>query len=241
LRKELGIPVEARIIGYIGEIRRERNLDTLVEAVARLLPAHPDLYLVMVGDHSMEPREPERLKGIAAGAPQVAGRNEGEPCPGRARPSVGRVDSAGEGPTPREDMTRDAGAALGATEVGLAGRLLFTGHRLDPERFYRMFDVYVLPSTREGFGVTLIEAMATGVPVIACRVRVPREIVEDGRDGILVEDRDPDALAEAIYFYLQAPEAVESYTRRARRKVEREFDHARMRAQLYEEYRRLTS
>ena len=84
--------------------------------------------------------------------------------------------------------------------------------------------------------MTLIEAMASGVPVIACDVRGPREIVEDGRDGILVPDRDPAALAEAISFYLQAPQAVENYTRRARRKVEREFDHARMRAQLLQAY-----
>ncbi|MBC7228885.1 MAG: glycosyltransferase family 4 protein [Actinobacteria bacterium] len=191
LREELGIPADATVIGYIGEIRREKNLDTLVEAAARLLPAHPRLWLVLVGDHFLEPREHERLAELAAGT--------SPPLP-----------------------------------------LVFTGYRFDPERFYRAFDIYVLPSSREGFGVTLIEAMASGVPVIACDVRGPREIVEDGRDGILVRDRDPAALAEALEFYLQAPRAVENYTRRARRKVERDFDHARMRARLFEEYRRLT-
>ena len=193
LRDELGIPAGATVIGYIGEVKRERNLDVLVRAAARLLPDHPDLYLVLVGDSSMEPQEPGHLQKLAA---------EQEP--------------------------------------GLAGRLVFTGYRFDPERFYRIFDVYALPSTREGFGVTLIEAMATKVPVVACRVRGPKEIVDDGVDGILVQDRDPDELADALSFYLEAPEAVSNYIKRARAKVEEEFDHAIMRSKLYDEYSRLT-
>ncbi|MEW6553684.1 MAG: glycosyltransferase family 4 protein [Actinomycetota bacterium] len=192
LRDELGIPTEATVLGYLGEIKRERNLDVMVEAAARLTSGRGDIYLVMVGDSSMEPREPERLRRLASG-----------PAP------------------------------------ALAGRIIFTGYRSDPERFYRIFDIYVLPSSREGFGVTLIEAMATGVPLVACRVRGPRDIVEDGKDGILVEDRDPVELAEAVSFYLDAPEAVAKYTGRARKKVAREFDHAVMRDKIYGEYLRL--
>jgi len=125
-------------------------------------------------------------------------------------------------------------------EPAFADRLVFTGYRFDPEHFYRIFDIYVLPSTREGFGVTLIEAMATETPVVACRVRGPKDIVDDGVNGILLGDRDPAELAEAIAFYLEAPEAVANYTRLAREKVAREFDHASMRSSLYEEYRRLS-
>jgi len=193
LRDELGIPVGATVLGYIGEIKHERNLDVLVRATARLQQDHPDLYLVMVGDSAMEPEEPERLKKLAS-----------------------------------------------ELDPDLAGRLIFTGYRFDPERFYRIFSIYVLPSTREGFGVTLIEAMATGVPVVACRVRGPKEIVKDGRDGILVQDRDPVELADALSFYLDAPDAANNYTKRARKKVEKEFDHSTMRSKLYEEYARLT-
>ncbi len=165
----------------------------MVEAAARLMPERSDLYLVMVGDSSMEPREPERLRQLAS---QLA--------------------------------------------PALADRIIFTAYRFDPERFYRIFDVYVLPSSREGFGVTLIEAMATGVPLVACRVRGPKDIIEDGQDGILISDRDPVELAEAVGFYLDAPEAVANYTQRARKKVARDFDHTTMRDQLYQEYRRLT-
>ncbi|NPV58036.1 MAG: glycosyltransferase [Actinobacteria bacterium] len=338
LRAELGIPPEAVVIGYIGEIRREKNLDTLAEAVASLLPSHPQLCLVLVGDYSIEPQYPGVLSSLftrlasrsevasspRSGAaprsgvvsslfPRFASRwrssipreteetehapqgpspspTDTAPAPSGSGPETPLCDQF-PGPTPQDDtagmpqdqkvtrqdgnmrtdgdraLTGDGGdagledagtgpqgngaAAMPPNHDGLsvegedkpvgqgdlfANRLFFTGYRFDPERFYRMFDIYVLPSTREGFGVTLIEAMASGVPVIACDVRGPREIVEDGRDGILVPDRDPVALADAISFYLQAPQAVENYTRRARRKVEREFDHARMRAQLLQAY-----
>lgn len=191
LREELSIPPEAPVVGYVGEIRRERNLDVLVQAAADLAKTHPHLHLVMVGDYSLEPGEPERL-------------------------------------------------LKSASRLGLGERIHFTGYRLDPERFYRMFTVYALPSTREGFGVTLIEAMASGVPVVACRVRGPRDIISDGQDGILVTDRDPQELADALTFLLETPEAVQNYTSRALRKIASDFDHARMRAELLYEYDRLT-
>jgi glycosyltransferase involved in cell wall biosynthesis len=229
LREELGIPPGATVIGYIGEIKREKNLDVMVEAAARLLPDRPGIYLVMVGDSSMEPQEPERLARIASAKGKDAVMGEGTVS------EDGQVVAAGEGGGARGVTTAPAGYG-----AGFADRLIFTGYRFDPERFYRAFDVYVLPSTREGFGVTLIEAMASGTPVIACRVRGPKDIVDDGRNGILVADRDPAELADAVAFYLEAPDAVENYTRRARRKVEKDFDHAAMRSRLYEEYRRLT-
>lgn len=191
LREELGIPEDAALLGYMGEIRRERNLDVLVEAAAQVSSGHPDLHLLLAGDHSIEPGEPERLLRLAA-------------------------------------------------ERGLEGRLTFTGYRFDPERFYRILDVYVLPSSREGFGVTLIEAMASGVPVVACRVRGPREIVCDGEDGILVRDRDPEELAGAIALYLENPSTAASHAERARRKVLREFRLEKMHQALLSEYLRLT-
>ncbi|MDY6796879.1 MAG: glycosyltransferase family 4 protein [Actinomycetota bacterium] len=191
LRGELGIPPDATVLGYVGEIRKERNLEVLVKAASSLEGKHPGIHVVMVGDHSLEPGEPRRLSGLAS-------------------------------------------------RLGISGRLTFTGYRSDPERFYRMFDLYVLPSTREGFGVTLIEAMASRVPVIACRVRGPRDIISDGIDGILIEDRDPRELADAAAFLLETPEAVSSYTEKALDKVRKDFGHKRMRSLLLAEYKLLT-
>jgi len=191
LKEELGIPPDATVLGYIGEIRRERNLDILVAAADLLIDGYPDLYLVMVGDFSMDPGEPLRLQKMAS-------------------------------------------------SLGFEDRLIFTGYRLDPERFYRIFDVYTLPSTREGFGVTIIEAMASGTPVVACRVRGPRDIISDGIDGLLVKDRDAGELADAVTFFLEDQEAKDAYTEKARDKVCGDFDHKRMRSQLLAEYNRLT-
>ena len=66
-----------------------------------------------------------------------------------------------------------AGRVDGAETGVVSPTAFFTGYRHDPERFYRLFDVYVLPSTREGFGVTLIEGMATGIPVVAYASAAP--------------------------------------------------------------------
>ncbi|MGQ9536473.1 MAG: glycosyltransferase family 4 protein [Actinomycetota bacterium] len=188
LRQELGIPAEAEVIGYLGEIRREKNLEVLIRAVARLLPRHPRLFLVLAGDASREPKEPARLQRLAL-------------------------------------------------RLGLKERLILTGFRRDPERMHRLFDIYVLPSSREGFGVTLIEAMASGKPVIACRVRGPREIINDGLDGLLVRDGDPEELADAISFLLESPEAARNITEKALAKVAREFTHKSMHSKLLSVYR----
>lgn len=188
LREELALPSDAVVIGYIGEIRREKNLDVLVRAASRLLPTHRRLHLLLVGDSSREPGEPRRLLGLAS-------------------------------------------------RLGLEGRLHFTGYRQDPERFHRICDVYTHPSSREGFGVSVIEAMASGTPVVASRVRGPREIIDDGLDGILVRDRDPEELADALAFLLETPEAARSYAARALEKVKREFNHEDMRRRLLSAYR----
>ncbi len=64
--------------------------------------------------------------------------------------------------------------------------------------FYRHAISLVHPSTSEGFGLTLIEAMSMGVPVIACDASGPREILDGGKYGVLVPKADPVKLADAI-------------------------------------------
>lgn len=84
-----------------------------------------------------------------------------------------------------------------AKKLGLAA--IFTGRRLDMERMYSAMDVFLFPSIcRESFGMVVIEAMASGLPVIASSVGGVPEIVKNGENGILVPPGDPSALAGAI-------------------------------------------
>ena len=74
----------------------------------------------------------------------------------------------------------------------------FLGQRSDVDALYAAMDVFVLASHREGFPRAAMEAAATSRPVIATDVRGCRQVVDDGRNGLLVPVRDPAALREAI-------------------------------------------
>jgi glycosyltransferase involved in cell wall biosynthesis len=74
----------------------------------------------------------------------------------------------------------------------------FLGQRSDVDALYAAMDVFVLASHREGFPRAAMEAAATSRPVIATDVRGCRQVVDDGRNGLLVPVRDPLALRAAI-------------------------------------------
>ena len=98
-----------------------------------------------------------------------------------------------------------------AVETGIRERVEFMGS-LPGERIAREFadaDLFVMPSHREGFGVALIEAMATGLPAVATRSGGPAEIVGPD-DGLLVPPRDPVALAGAIRALAEALPSTDS-------------------------------
>lgn len=76
-----------------------------------------------------------------------------------------------------------------------------TGARDDVPRLMRGLDLFVLPSLAEGVSNTLLEAMASGLPVVATRVGGNPELIEEGRSGMLVPSADPHAMAAAIREY----------------------------------------
>jgi glycosyltransferase involved in cell wall biosynthesis len=80
----------------------------------------------------------------------------------------------------------------------LEDRVLFLGHREDVSALLGEADVFVLPSRSEAFPNGAIEAMATGLPVVACRVGGLLDLIEDGRTGMLVEPENPEALAAVL-------------------------------------------
>jgi len=108
----------------------------------------------------------------------------------------------------------------------------------DPN-YYRRAHIFVLASLWEGIPVSLMEAMASGLAVVATRVTGIPELVEDGVSGLLVPPQDSKALAEAIYKLLRDKELREKMGKAARQKVVEEFDNrktAKLMAQLLLEY-----
>ncbi len=92
-----------------------------------------------------------------------------------------------------------------ASELGIAGRVAFLGLRNDiPDLLARM-DLVVVPSFSEACPLSLLEAMSMGKPCVASNLDSIREIVADGRDGLLVEPGDPKDLAAKIAYLLGHP------------------------------------
>lgn len=87
----------------------------------------------------------------------------------------------------------------------------------------RELDVFVLPSRNEGISNTVLEAMATGLPVVATRAGGTPELVSEGVTGSLVPPQDPSALAGALIRYLDAPETARAHGSAGRDRVEEQF------------------
>ncbi len=105
-------------------------------------------------------------------------------------------------------------------EAGVADLAWLPGERSDIPELLRAFDLFILPSIAEGISNTILEAMATGLPVIATRVGGNPELVEDGVVGTLVPPGDPLALAEALRAYLCDPEKLIRHGRAGRKRAE---------------------
>lgn len=93
-----------------------------------------------------------------------------------------------------------------AIQLGLGGRVVFTGFRTDVPKLLSEVALSVLPSLSEGLSNTLLESMAAAVPVIASRVGGNSELIEHGVSGLLVAPRDPAALANAMRIVLRNPD-----------------------------------
>jgi glycosyltransferase involved in cell wall biosynthesis len=87
----------------------------------------------------------------------------------------------------------------------LAGRVSFLGERDDVPALMRALDLLLVPSWDEPFGRVVVEAMASGTPVVATSVGGPAEIVRDGVDGMLVDPRDEDGWARTVTALVDDP------------------------------------
>ena len=121
------------------------------------------------------------------------------------------------------DGSTRAGLEQLAREEGLAGRTWFAGARDDVPELMRALDVFVLPSLAEGISNTIMEAMATGLPVVATDVGGNAELVVEGQTGYLVPRDDPRAMATALARYLQQAEQLQRHGEASRARAESTF------------------
>jgi len=105
------------------------------------------------------------------------------------------------------------------SERDLQSRVIFTGAVSNVHEYLQAADVFVFPSEHEAFGLSLVEAMSCGLPVVACAVGGIPEIIRHSENGILAEPGDSDALAREIPRLLDQPELAQSLGAKARQTV----------------------
>ena len=140
IRKELRIPLDAKVVLSVGEINKNKNHIIGIKALAKL--KDPSIYYVICGRGSLL----ERLKKLAK-------------------------------------------------EIKVEDKVIFAGYRTNVADFYRMADLFLFPSFREGLPVSLIEAMASGLPIIATKIRGINDLVEQ---DLLFTPMDVEGMTNAI-------------------------------------------
>jgi glycosyltransferase involved in cell wall biosynthesis len=132
-----------------------------------------------------------------------------------------RLEIAGDGPC-LPNLRRMV------NDLGLGRHVCLLGEVRDVPALLARARLFVLSSVSEGISLTLLEAMARGLPVAATRVGGTPELVVDGESGLLVPAQDPSALAGAIIHMIRHPEESRRMGRAGRRRIELHFDVRRM-------------
>ncbi|PJE74376.1 MAG: glycosyltransferase family 1 protein, partial [Candidatus Taylorbacteria bacterium CG10_big_fil_rev_8_21_14_0_10_41_48] len=91
----------------------------------------------------------------------------------------------------------------------LKKHVFLLGHKDDAAQYLKAFDVFMLPSTKEGLSYTLLEARSAGIPIVSTNIGGTPEIVKD-TSGLIVPAKDPEKLAEAIEMLLSNPINLQS-------------------------------
>ncbi len=125
--------------------------------------------------------------------------------------------------------------------AGLTSRVVMTGELPIEElpRWYRRLTIYAFTSRNEGFGLTLLEAMASGAALVASRAGAAELVVEDGMTGLLTPPGNVDALVAALEPLLRDPVAAAAMAERARKRVVEKFSLDAEADRIAEVYRAL--
>lgn len=125
-----------------------------------------------------------------------------------------------------------------ARDLGCEDAIFFTGHVENPARYLSLMDVFMSASIVEAFGVSVVEAMAAGVPVVVAPVGGPTEIVEANRSGLVAADANAKAFSTAIARLLSDTSLYGSLVEAGRKRAGA-FTAARAATELTDQLRRL--
>ena len=124
---------------------------------------------------------------------------------------------------------------------GLQEQFILKGHQEDMDSFYRGVDLYLNSSVHEGIPMTILEALARGIPVIAPAVGGIREIITDGVEGFLIGSRNPQDFADKCLLLRDNGELREKMAKAARARAEQAFSADSMADRYYRLYRRVAA
>jgi glycosyltransferase involved in cell wall biosynthesis len=175
LRRALGIPDGACVVGNVARLQPEKNHELLLEAFGRLRRQHPLAFLLLVGDGNCRSHLEEKIDSL-----------------------------------------------------GMREHVRITGTVSDTAPIYNELDLFVLSSAIEGTSMSILEAMASGVPVVATAVGGTPELLGEGAFGVLVPAGEPAALAAAMANALADPAGTRTRSRAARERVFANYSEARM-------------
>jgi len=143
---------------------------------------------------------------------------------------VGRIDMDKRDAVPKDIVK----------EFGIAKDTIFTGQVKDPAMYVALMDVFVLPSHREGFPRTPMEASAMGKPIIVTDIRGCREVIENGRNGLMVPVNDAKSLSKAIYELLTNEGKARKMCEEGRKIALEKFDERLVFERIRNEYSQLS-
>ena len=115
-----------------------------------------------------------------------------------------------------------------AEQMAIGAHIHFLGMRQDVPRLLSVLDAFVLPSLSEGLSLALLEAMASGKPVVATRVGGNPEVVEDGQTGFLVQPEDARDLAADLVKLLSDPGMMQQFGLQGVERVRQHFSIGQM-------------
>jgi len=196
--KQYPPPVEARAwrILFVGRISPEKGIHILLEAFQRLIDDGENVYLDIIGQDFIAPIEV--IVGLSDSDIVSKLKVFYDTTP------TAKLRSWLRGKFPRRlrwlQDTTYRGLLQRMVKGEMASRVRFVGYvpNEDLAHWYREADLVVLPSLYETFGIPLIEAMASGTPVLASRTGGIPEIIEDTRTGLLVEPGNVEQLAKGM-------------------------------------------